>query len=311
LQLSIELKNIGDRLLHNHIIFAVCLLVGCGVYYQPIRVLSAFIFDSELYSHIALIPFICLFFIWIRRRAIFSSYSRSIFAGAAVAVAGLCIYGFALAFQEQIGALVLREMGLPNDYLSLCMTGFVAWVIGSFIATYGLSTFKKARFPLLFMIFIIPIPTFLISGVMKSLQVATAEVSDIVFRLAEVPYNRSGLIFEFPNVAIEVAEQCSGIRSSLSLFILSIITGYMALGTSSRRVILALSTFPITVLKNGFRIVTITLLANYVDTSFLTSHWIHRSGGIPFFAAAMAMFIPLVWVLRKTEGRGERGEGRR
>ena len=101
-----------------------------------------------------------------------------------------------------------------------------------------------------------------------------------------------------------MAEECSGIRSSLSLFILSIITGYLFLRTFSRRVILALAIFPITVVKNGFRIVTITLLANYVDMRFLTNHWIHSSGGIPFFAVAMGMFIPLVWALRRTEKPG-------
>jgi len=42
---------------------------------------------------------------------------------------------------------------------------------------------------------------------------------------------------------------------------------------------LALAIFPITVVKNAFRIVTITLLANYVDMRFLTHHWIHSSGG--------------------------------
>jgi exosortase/archaeosortase family protein len=92
------------------------------------------------------------------------------------------------------------------------------------------------------------------------------------------------------------------------LFILSTIAGFLFLRTPSRRVILALAIFPITVVKNAFRIVTITLLANYVDMHFITNHWLHRSGGIPFFAVALAMFIPLVWVLRRTEAR-ERAAG--
>jgi len=100
-----------------------------------------------------------------------------------------------------------------------------------------------------------------------------------------------------------VAEQCSGIRSSLSLFIVSIVTGYLFLQTVSRRVILAIAVFPISVVKNALRIMTMTLLANQVDPRFLTSHWIHTSGGIPFFALALALFIPLVWMLRKSEAR--------
>ena len=152
---------------------------------------------------------------------------------------------------------------------------------------------------------------FLLNGVVTALQHASAEAADIVFRLTGAPYHRSGLVFEFPNVSVLVAEQCSGIRSSLALFILSIITGYLFLRTFSRRVILALAIFPITVVKNAFRIVTITLLANYVDMRFLTDHWIHSSGGIPFFAVAMGMFIPLVWALRRTEKSGTEPAGER
>ena len=181
------------------------------------------------------------------------------------------------------------------------MAGAVAWVCGSFIAVYGTHAFKRARFALLFLIFTIPIPMFLLDGLVVALQLVSAEASDIVFRLTGISYHRSGLVFEFPNVAVQVAEQCSGIRSSLSLFILSVITGYLFLGTLSRRVILSLAIFPITVVKNAFRIVTITLLANFVDMRFLTNHWIHISGGIPFFAVALAMFIPLVWLLKRTE----------
>ena len=143
---------------------------------------------------------------------------------------------------------------------------------------YTACALSRSRFALLFLVFTIPLPMFLLEGIVTALQLASAEASDIVFRLTGASYHRSGLVFEFPNVAVELAEECSGIRSSLSLFILSIITGYLFLRTFSRRVILALAIFPITVVKNGFRIVTITLLANYVDMRFLTNHWIHSSG---------------------------------
>ena len=97
-----------------------------------------------------------------------------------------------------------------------------------------------------------------------------------------VSYHRSGLVFEFPNVAVRVAEECSGIRSSLSLFTLIIITGYLFLRTFSRRVILALAIFPITVVKNGFRIVTITLLANLWTCDFSPTIGSTEAGGFRF-----------------------------
>jgi len=288
----------------NHLIFIVGLLAGCVVYFSPISALAGLTLKSELYSHLSLIPAVSLFFIWKRQGEIFAETRRSIPAGGMVVAAGLVAYGIALTFRSRLDTVAFQHAEMPNDYLMLCMAGFVAWVIGCFIAVYGKVAFKKALFPLGFLAFTIPIPTFLLNAVITSLQHASAEAANVVFMLSGAPYLRSGLVFEFSSVSIKVAEECSGIRSSLSLFILSIIVGYMFLQTVSRRVVLALAIFPITVVKNAFRIVTITLLANYVDMRFLSRHWIHTSGGIPFFAVALAMFIPLVWLLRKTEKRG-------
>lgn len=285
----------------NHIVYIVCLLAGCVAYFSPLSALAGLTLQSELYSHISLIPAVSLFFMWKRRREIFSETSASIPAGGAVVAAGLVVYGIALAFRGQLDTVAFRNTDMPNDYLTLCMAGFAAWVIGVFIAVYGRQAARKAMFPLGFLAFMIPIPSFLLNLVVTSLQHASAEAANLVFMLSGAPYVRSGLVFEFSNVAVKVAEECSGIRSSLAFFILSVITGYMFLQTVSRRALLALAIFPITVVKNAFRIVAITLLANYVDMRFLSSHWIHTSGGIPFFAVGLAMFIPLVWLLRRTE----------
>ena len=287
-----------------HVCFAGLLLLGAAIYFFPIGALAKLVFENDTYSHITLIPLVSLFLLVIQRKSIFAETARKPAAGFAVCAGGLVLYGLATVLREHLDSPAFRNQDIPNDYLTLCMAGAVAWVIGSFIAVYGMRAFKKARFALLFLVFTIPIPMFLLDGIVTALQFASAEASDIVFRLTGASYHRSGLVFEFSNVAVRVAEECSGIRSSLSLFILSIITGYLFLRTFSRRVILALAIFPITVVKNGFRIVTITLLANYVDMRFLTNHWIHSSGGIPFFAVAMGMFIPLVWVLRRTEKPG-------
>jgi exosortase len=292
--------------MRSHVCFAGLLLLGAVVYFFPIGALAKLVFENETYSHIGLIPLVSLFLLVTQRKSIFAGAGRKPAAGFAVCAGGLVFYGLATVLREHLERPAFRNQDVPNDYLTLGMAGAVAWVIGSFIAVYGTHAFKKARFALLFLVFTIPLPMFLLEGIVSALQHASAEASDIIFRLIGAPYHRSGLVFEFPNVAVRVAEECSGIRSSLSLFILSLITGYLFLRTFSRRVVLALAIFPITVVKNAFRIVTITLLANYVDLRFITNHWIHRSGGIPFFAVAMAMFIPLVWALRRTEVPGAR-----
>ena len=98
----------------------------------------------------------------------------------------------------------------------------------------------------------------------------------------------------------QVAKQCSGIRSSLYLFLTSLVFGQLFLRTSSRRAFLTLSVLPIAIFKNGLRIVTITLLGNYVHESILTSN-LHRKGGIPFMIVAVIFLALVVKWLRKTE----------
>jgi len=230
--------------IRSHVCFAGLVLLGAAVYFFPIGALAKLVFENETYSHITLIPLVSLFLLVIQRKSIFAGAGRKPAAGFAVCAGGLVLYGLATVLREHLGRTAFRNQDVPNDYLTLCMAGAVAWVIGSFIAVYGMHAFKKARFALLFLVFTIPIPMFLLEGIVTALQLASAEASDIVFRLTGAPYHRSGLVFEFPNVAVLVAEQCSGIRSSLSLFILSIITGYLFLRTFSRRVILALAIFP-------------------------------------------------------------------
>lgn len=285
------------------------LLIGGLVYLAPISSIVRLASANETYDHILLIPAISLFFLLLQRNTIFSKTNRHPLHGLAVMAAGCLVYAGGFLLREELSSPAFRSQDVPNDYLTLCMIGAIAWVFGSFIAVYGTQAFKKARFPLFFLAFAVPLPMFLLNPIVVALQYASAEAADVVFKLTGAAYYRNHLVFEFPNVAVQVAEVCSGIRSSLALVILSVIVGHLFLRSSWNRVILVFSIGPITVFKNALRIVTITLLANYVDLKFLTDHWIHRSGGIPFFAAAMVMFIPIVWMLRRNEAREARPRG--
>jgi len=296
----------------QHLLFLGLLALGAVMFFSPLATLGEIALDNDTYSHIPLIPLVTVFLIFIERASVFSATARKPAVGIPVCAGGLLLYVAAQVFHAHLDRLAFRHRDIANDYLTLCLAGAVVYVIGSFIAIYGVEAFNKARFALLFLVFAVPIPVFLLNKIIVVLQHASADAANIVFGLTGVAYIRNDLVFEFSNVSVQVAEECSGIRSSLSLFILSVITGHMFLRTTSRRIVLSLAIFPITVVKNAFRIVTITLLANYVDMRFLTKHWLHSSGGIPFFFVALALFIPLVWMLRKgetTAGSGQRAAG--
>ena len=246
---------------------------------------------------------VSLFLLALQRKTILAAGSARPALGAALGAAGLAIYGLATLLRGYLEGPGFPDPGCA-ERLSLALHGRRRWPGSVAVSSLYMERHAFRQDPFCTSFSDIHYPhsrCFSWMELFSRCSYSSAEVSDIVFRLAGVSYHRTGLVFEFPNVAVEVAEQCSGIRSSLSLFILSVITGYLFLKTVSRRVFLSLAIFPITVVKNAFRIVTITLLANFVDMRFLTNHWIHSSGGIPFFAVALALFVPLVWLLKRTE----------
>jgi exosortase len=267
-------------------------VIGLVLFNLPLRQLFSLSTHNELYSHIPLIPLVSVYFFFTERRRIFSNTEYCFQVGIPLVVLGLAFYLFGARHQEDYQL---------NNYLAVMMFGFFLWVLGSFLMSCGVRAFKEAVFPLVFLIFLVPIPHFLLDPYIRFLQRWSAEAAYSVFKMIGVPIYREGFVFSLPGLTVEVAEQCSGIRSSLALFITSIVSGMLFLETKWRRGFLALCTFPIAVFKNGLRIVTLSLLGAYVDMRFIEGHWLHRSGGIPFFVVALLMLVPVVWVLRRAE----------
>jgi exosortase len=115
-----------------------------------------------------------------------------------------------------------------------------------------------------------------------------------------MPIYRDGVIFSLPNMVVEVAPECSGIRSGISLLILTLLTGHVALRTWPKKLALVLAAIPILIFKNGLRISTLSFLAVHVDQRILTSR-LHREGGIPFFIVGLLLMYPILRYLIHSE----------
>ena len=155
----------------------------------------------------------------------------------------------------------------------------------------------------------IPIPPLMIDRATSVLKVASTETVAGLFTLTGTPYTREGFVFSLPTFTIEVADQCSGIRSSIALLITSLIAGHVSLRRWWWKVLLVLAVLPIAVFKNGLRIVTLSLLAIHSDPSFLVGR-LHHEGGVVFFLLGLAMLAPVLaglrWMERNRTGRPDR-----
>jgi len=97
-----------------------------------------------------------------------------------------------------------------------------------------------------------------------------------------------------------VAKECSGIRSSLVLVITSLLAANMFLRTTWRRALLVVAVIPLGLLRNGLRILVISLLCVHIGPEMINSV-IHRRGGPLFFVASLIPLFVLLWWLRRRD----------
>ena len=271
------------------------------VFFGPIRDLVQTSLRSEYDSYIPFIPFITAYLIYEERQTIFSKKGSSY-------TAGLLFIG--------IGILLLvvgrnREALFDHrDHLALIVFSLVLLWIGGFTLFYGLRCLRTAVFPLLFLFFSVPIPGAALERIVSILQAGSAEVSYWLIRTAGVPVARDGFVFHLPKLDIEVAPQCSGIRSSLSLVITGVLAAYFFLRTGWAKALLMVSIVPIAILKNGIRITVLTILTIYWDKDFLSGD-LHRRGGFVFFILALLLTGAEIVLLRRVEGKVSRKSGGR
>lgn len=257
--------------------------------------LAIFAFNTNIHSHILLVPFISGYLVWqILPSLPKPERSRAGFP-LILSLAALLILGtFA----------ILRFQGLVfsrADYLFFTVFPFCLLFISSVILFLGKSFAKAIAFPLVFLLFLAPFPDKVTHALEIASQHASAEAYSWLMDLSRATYFREGRIFLLPNIGpIEVAQECSGIRSSLVLFITSLIAGHMFLQSTWKKVVLALVVFPLGIVRNAFRIYVISMLSAHWNPEVITGP-LHSRGGPIFFALSLVpFFLFLIW-LRKTD----------
>lgn len=271
-------------------------LAGAGtlIYAVPLAGLFRAAYRDETFSYIVFIPVVSLYLVYEDRKRIFGVPAGSPIPGAVLSSLGIFLY-----FSAQMASV---GSSIPVERFALYALSAVLFLEGIFGLLAGAGGLWAARFPLLFLFFMIPIPEGILRPIVRFLQVGSAEVSYWVFRSVGVPIFRDGFLFSLPGLSIEVAEQCSGIRSGISLFLVGILAGHIFLKSGWRKLALAAAVVPITIAKNGLRIVTISLLGAYVDRQVLSGP-LHKAGGIPFFGVALVMLAVVLWAVRRGESR--------
>jgi exosortase len=188
------------------------------------------------------------------------------------------------------------------DYLFVATLSIVTVLYGEFLLFYGARAARVAAFPLALMLFMVPMPEAALAGTIHLLQEGSTTVTCVMFKIAGVPYVRHGFVLSLPTISIEIAKECSGIRSSMAVVIICLVAAKLFLRSHWKMTFLVVLAIPFAVLKNGLRITTLTLLSIDVNPSFLTGK-LHQQGGFVFFLVTLGLLGAVVFFLRRSEER--------
>lgn len=270
-------------------------LVCAALFWKPLVALFRFALHSDDASHVLLIPFVTAWLLYLDRR-ILSQRQKPDPSGAAVLVTP------AVVITAVAGLHPLKD---PSGQLPAYIFAFILLLTAGFLGVFGRTAARTSMCALGFLLFLVPLPQPLLSRVIYCLQVGSAAVAGFIFDLCGVPALRQGFVFHLPRVSIEVAQECSGIRSSIALLILAVLIAHFVFRTFWKKLVFVAAGLLMMLVKNGIRIATLTILANYVDPRFLSGS-LHRDGGIVFFLLGMALMLPVYWLLKEGETQNPR-----
>src|SRR6266436_548222 len=279
-----------NSLLKRWLLLGVWIVVSSFLFAKPLIALVRLSLTNEDASHLILIPFLTAGLLFMERRTIFNNLSFN--TGGGIFLFLSVIIALSVRFA---GDKVPPDLRLTGNSLALILL----WM-SVFAFSFGKAAVKSAYFSFLFLFLTVPLPTLLLERIISLLQAGSAEITEVLFNLTGVPVLRDGLVFHLARVNIEVARECSGIRSTIALFILTLPVAHYRLHSLWRKLFFWACVFFMMLLKNGIRIVTLTLLAMYVDPSFLFGT-LHRDGGIVFFLLGLLLLLPVLLLLQRGE----------
>ncbi len=275
----------------------ILVVLGIAVLYRQILAdLAADWWNDPNSSHGLVLPFVVAWLIWRRRAEISSAPSAPSNFGLLVIIGAL-----AVLFAGELGA----ELFLTRISLLILLAGLVLFF-------FGWKHLRMVAFPAGLLLLAIPLPAIIFYQITFPLQVVASKLGSLLLESARVPTLREGNVIVLPNITLEVAEACSGIRSLFTLATLTIVYGYLLEDAIWLRLVLIAFTIPLALFCNGLRIMGTGILAQYV-TPEAAEGFFHIFSGWFIFVVALITLLGIhkcmVWTKKTVQVKNGTTEG--
>lgn len=271
--------------------FAGLVLVSIAVEWKPLFATYVLAWHSDEYTHILMILPVSLALIFVDWNSSNITSNRTSLFGVVLLMTAFVVAALAKWDSASFAS---------DQRLAVSMFVMILWWMGAFALCFGAKAFRKSLFPLCFLFWMVPLPSSLLDYLVKQLQFGSAVAASLLFSVARIPVMHDGVRLSIPGLTLEVAKECSSIRSSLMLVVTTMVVAQLLLHSPLRKSVVVAAAIPLSIAKNGLRIFTIGTLGTRVDPAFLTGR-LHRSGGFVFLAIALGVIFFLIWILRRGE----------
>ena len=260
-------------------------ILGFAVMYVPLyRVAAEGIWQTEEQGHGAIILAVLVWLFWTLRHDIGKLPSRPApMLGWSVFLLGLLIYLTGRVFEISI--------------LTFASQPFI--VAGVLLLLKGTAAVRVAWFPLIYFVFMIPLPGMLVDAITGSLKGVIANIVEALLYALGYPIARSGVILSIGPYQLQVADACSGLNSMFSLSALGTLFMYMmGRKRNLHHAIMLASILPVAFAANIIRVSTLVLVTYHLGDE-AGQGFLHGAAGMVLVLVALMFFFLLDQVLDK------------
>jgi exosortase B len=255
-------------------------VVGFAVLYVPsFYTLFTGIWMTEEQAHGPIILLLSVWLIWRQRERILAvaQFNRAPLFGWLLFVAGLLIY----------------IVGRSQQILAFEIGSFVMLTAAILVLKLGMEALRVAWFPFFFMLFMIPLPSSVVSALTLPMKMAVSYVCEHILFWFGYPIARTGVILQIGQYQLLVADACAGLQTLLTLEALGLFYLNLVRHTSAiRNIGLAILIIPISFTANVMRVVTLTLVTYYFGDA-AGQGFLHGFAGMVLFISALVLILSL------------------
>lgn len=266
------------------ILLGSILLAGLAALYWPFLLpLVADWNTNDDYSHGYFIPLITVYFIYHLRGELADIKIQPSSLGLLIVAAGLC---------QLIVGKIGSEFFLQRTSLIIVLLGMVLFI-------FGMGYFKKLCIPILYLLFMIPLPAIVWNKIAFPMQLFASGLTEKLVYALGVPIYREGNVLHLAETTLEVVAACSGLRSLLTMFALSAALALISSLPRWKKVLLFLTAVPSAIIANIIRLTGTALLASRYGPD-VAHGFLHDFSGIVVFVLGLSILIGVNTLLMKT-----------